>query len=86
MWKSGLKLFGYIVPWWVLAVVLVLVIYILYDQGVFSKHLSNSNQMPERVISLPDSPVATGPGVDVLASQPIDSSPQLRNLLGRMYY
>jgi hypothetical protein len=81
-WKSGVKLLGYVVPWWVVIVVLVLIAYILYDQGVFSK--KNSNEM----MSLPNSPIATGPSADVLAYQSTAAaaSPQLRNLLGRLYY
>ncbi len=49
-YKSGLKIFGYIVPWWVIIVVVLLILYVLYDQG----HLKSIVGAPEqRVVSLP---------------------------------
>ena len=32
--SQGVNVFGYMVPWWVVTVVVLLVLYVLYDQGM----------------------------------------------------
>ena len=55
--KSGLRLFGYIVPWWVVAVVVLLLIYILYDQGYLDNVVGKPESKIHSVVRLPESSV-----------------------------
>jgi hypothetical protein len=34
--KNGLKLFGYVFPWWVVVVVCIIALYMLNERGVFN--------------------------------------------------
>lgn len=47
--KNGMKMCGYTIPWWVLLVVVLLIVYVVYDQGYFR---SMTSAQP-RQITLP---------------------------------
>jgi hypothetical protein len=53
--KSGLKLFGYIVPWWVVILVIVILIYILHILYVDGYLFGTSNSTRTNVSVLSDS-------------------------------
>ena len=66
--KNGLKIFGYVAPWWVVLLVTVILIYILrilYVDGYFKSISGKSN--------------STGAGVSVLTE---DTPEEIRKLIG----
>jgi hypothetical protein len=80
-YKSGLRIFGYIVPWWVVIVVLLLLLYVLYDQG----HLSSVMGTPRRQVALADSPspvIAEMRGGVRFDTVGVETPKQMRQLFG----
>ena len=70
--KNGVKMLGYVVPYWVIALVVLLVLYVLYDRG-YLKSLVGAPAT--HVISLPE----TGSGASVLLQE---TPEQVRALFG----
>lgn len=79
--KQGLKIFGYVVPWWVIVVVVLLVIYLAYDQGWLDGLTGKSNSQ-ENVVGLPQGMLAQ-PQTGGLNSSGLNTPTQMRELFGR---
>lgn len=72
---SGLRLGSYLVPWWVVAVVVLLVLYVAYDQGYLEKWIGRPESRKASV-SLSQS----GPGSSVLGGPGLETPEQVRKL------
>lgn len=56
--KKGLKLAGYVIPWWVVVVVVIVLVYLAYDNNMFD-FMCNPNKKIS-LVSQSSAPLAKG--------------------------
>jgi len=83
--KSGLRVYGYVIPWWVVVVVVLLLIYVLYDQGYLENVIGKPSPQAVTVIRLPESSILpqANASANVLAEPGLETPEQVRALFGR---
>jgi len=81
--KNGLKICGYVIPWWVVVVVVLVLLYILYEYGYFESIIGKPGQAT--VVRLPESSVLpqANSNVNILAEPGLETPEQVRALFGR---
>lgn len=67
--KDGVRLFGYTLPWTVLLVVLLLVLYLAYSRGMLGNLIGNATPTE----------ITVGPTVDV--GSPVDQTSEIKQAL-----
>jgi hypothetical protein len=50
--KQGLQVFGYVVPWWAVVLILLVVLYVAYEKGYLSGVLSDMGLPVQKEIKL----------------------------------